>query len=274
MNVQIPEGFRDRESYRMATKTDSILSLLNEIRNDQQLVLPDIQRDFVWSRDQIRLLMDSIMREYPFGSLLFWQTRFLEVPYREFVSDFQPGSTFATKTKPAGAPLRMVLDGQQRMQSLYLAVYGTHDHRRLYFNVTSGPGASPDDDDDLMVPYRFEFWRDDDTNRPKRLIRVSDIVTWPGRYEDKQIDEVIGSISLTDDEAKRARSNMRLLRRIVMQSDLVPVETIDESAPEAASARTIDEILEIFVRVNTGGTRLSRSDLMFSLLKSKWRGAR
>ena len=70
----------------MASKTESIMSLLNQIRNDQQLVLPDIQRDFVWSMEQIRLLMDSVMREYPFGSLLFWQTRFLEVPYREFVS--------------------------------------------------------------------------------------------------------------------------------------------------------------------------------------------
>ncbi len=88
----------------MATKTESILSLLNQIRNDQQLVLPDLQRDFVWSRDQIRLLMDSIMRGYPFGSLLFWQTRFLEVPYREFVTDFHAGIVFVPKSKPAGRP--------------------------------------------------------------------------------------------------------------------------------------------------------------------------
>lgn len=261
----------------MATKTESILSLLNQIRNDQQLVLPDLQRDFVWSRDQIRLLMDSIMRGYPFGSLLFWQTRFLEVPYRDFVTDFFPGIVFVPKNKPAGTPLRMVLDGQQRLQSLYIAIYGSHDKRRMYFNISSGPGTVQDSDDsqdDVTAAYRFEFWQEHDTNRPKRLILVSELVSWPVRQEDQNIERVIESIPLKGEVASQARRNMRLLRSVVNQGDLVPVETIDENAPDAASARTIDEILDIFVRVNTGGTKLSRSDLMFSLLKTKWSSAR
>jgi hypothetical protein len=261
----------------MATKTESILALLNQIRNDQQLVLPDIQRDFVWRRDQIRLLLDSVMRGYPFGSLLLWQTRFLEVPYREFVIDYVPAMIFVPKTKSKGTPLRMVLDGQQRLQSLYIALYGTHDKHRLYFNVTSGPGTDPeadDPDDGLTLSYRFEFWRDDDTNRPRRLLPVGEMIGWPARHEDQMIEKAIESIGLQGDEASRARRNMRLIRSVMSQSDLVPVETIDESAPDEASARMIDEILEIFVRVNTGGTRLNRSDLMFSLLKSKWKGAR
>jgi hypothetical protein len=260
----------------VATKTESILSLLNQIRNDQQLVLPDLQRDFVWSRDQIRLLMDSIMRGYPFGSLLFWQTRFLAVPYRDFVTDFYPGIVFVPKNKPASTPLRMVLDGQQRLQSLYIAIYGSHDKRRLYFNISSGPGTDQvtDDQDEVSASYRFEFWQEHDTNRPKRLVLVSDLVSWPVRQEDQNIERVIESIPLKGDAASQARRNIRLLRSVVNQGDLVPVETIDENAPDAASARTIDEILDIFVRVNTGGTKLSRSDLMFSLLKTKWTSAR
>jgi hypothetical protein len=71
--------------------------------------------------------------------LLFWQTRFLEVPYRDFVTDFFSGIVFVPKNKPAGTPLRMVLDGQQRLQSLYIAIYGSHDKRRMYFNISSGP---------------------------------------------------------------------------------------------------------------------------------------
>jgi len=261
----------------MATKTESILSLLNQIRNDQQLVLPDLQRDFVWSRDQIRLLMDSIMRGYPFGSLLFWQTRFLEVPYRDFVTDFYPGIVFVPKNKPAGQPLRMVLDGQQRLQSLYIALYGTHDKRRMYFNISSGPGSEQDGldtQDDVTAAYRFEFWQEQDSNRPKRLVLVSELVGWPARYEDQNIEKLIDSIPLKGEAASQARRNIRLLRAVINQGDLVPVETIDESAPDMASARTIDEILDIFVRVNTGGTKLSRSDLMFSLLKTKWTSAR
>jgi hypothetical protein len=262
----------------MATKTESILSLLTQIRNDQQLVLPDLQRDFVWGRDQIRLLLDSIMRGYPFGSLLFWQTRFLEVPYREFVIDYLPGMVFVPKQKPAGTPLRMVLDGQQRLQSLYLAIYGTHDKRRLYFNVASGPEAAEaeggDSEDEITASYRFEFWHEHDVNRPKRLVPVADLVSWPARYEDQYLEKMLEAVGLTGEAASRARRNVRLLRAVVNQGDLVPVETIDENAPDKDSARTINEILDIFVRVNTGGTKLSRSDLMFSLLKTKWSGAR
>lgn len=261
----------------MATKTESILSLLNQIRNDEQLVLPDLQRDFVWSRDQIRLLMDSIMRGYPFGSLLFWQTRFLEVRYRNFVMHFHPGMVFGTKLKKAEIPLRMVLDGQQRLQSLYIAIYGSHDKRRLYFNISSGPGTELDGEnsqDDVTAAYRFEFWQEEDSNRPKRLVLVSELVSWPPRHEDQYIEKIIESIPLKGEAASQARRNIRTLRSVINQGDLVPVETIDESAPDAASARTIDEILDIFVRVNSGGTKLSRSDLMFSLLKTKWGSAR
>jgi hypothetical protein len=261
----------------MATRSDSINTLLNQIHNDHQLVLPDIQRDFVWKPEQMRSLMDSIMRGYPFGSLLFWQTRYKEVPYREFVQDWTPSLTFTPKMKPRGAALRMVLDGQQRLQSLYIALHGSHDGRRLCFNVSSGPGTVQEEDeggDGVGNAYRFEFWKEDDTNRPKRLVLVSEIAGWPNRLEDTFIEKVVASIPLSGDDATRARANMRLFRKVVQQSDLVPVETIDDEAIGEDTARSIDEILDIFVRVNTGGTRLSRSDLMFSLLKSKWSSAR
>ncbi len=61
----------------MGTKVTSISYLLNEIK-DGQIVLPDLQRDFVWDNNQIRMLFDSIMRGYPFGSILLWETRYLE----------------------------------------------------------------------------------------------------------------------------------------------------------------------------------------------------
>src|SRR5690349_10001311 len=110
----------------MAQST-SIMALLNRIHNDHTLVLPDIQRDFVWERDQIRLLFDSIMKGYPFGALLVWETRYLEVAFRDFVVDYVPGQTFTPKSKEKGRPLEMVLDGQQRLQSFLIGVHGSHD---------------------------------------------------------------------------------------------------------------------------------------------------
>jgi hypothetical protein len=257
----------------MSTRSTSIAALLNQVRN-HEIVLPDLQRDFVWDDRQIRLLLDSVMRGYPFGSLLLWNTQFVEVPFREFVWDWKPGATFVTKVKEPGRPLRMVLDGQQRLQSLYLAVHGSFDGKRLHFNVTSGVGTAGEDEEDGGRGYRFEFWRDDEPNRPKRLVKVDRAAAWAAQREDLEIERVITEAALEGNDARLAARNMRLLRSMLTQSDLVPVVTIDEEVMEAAQAKTIDEVLEIFVRVNDGGTRLTKSDLMFSLLKSKWTGAR
>lgn len=254
----------------MASQVKSIAALLNEIRNGE-LALPDLQRDFVWEEDQIRTLLDSIMRDYPFGSLLFWNTQFLDVVYRDFATFYKSGQTFDTLVKKAGEKKLMVLDGQQRLQSLYLAFSGTYDGRRLYFNVTSG--SDSDSDDEATQRYRFEFWRDDEPNRPKRLARVADVVGWADRYEDDEIDEFVAAVPLEGDEERLARRNLRLLRRIFTR-DLVPITMIDNDVIKPEQAKTTNEILDIFVRVNSGGTRLSRSDLMFSLIKTKWVRAR
>jgi hypothetical protein len=253
----------------------SIDVLLNDIRQGE-LVLPDLQRDFVWKDDQIRLLLDSILRGYPFGALLLWNTQHLEVPYRKFAEQYRQGMTFDPRMKPAGKPMRMVLDGQQRLQSLYLAVDGTYEGKALYFNITSGPDGVPDPEDEEGVGqnFRFAFWGDNEPKRPKRFVRVSDIASWGPRDSEDEIDRVVADASLSPAEGKVAARNMRLLREYLTKGDLVPVETIDEGARNASQARTIDEILEIFVRVNSGGTKLTRSDLMFSLIKTKWQGAR
>lgn len=256
----------------MASQVKSIATLINEINNGE-LALPDLQRDFIWDERQIRTLLDSIMRDYPFGSLLFWNTQFLEVVYRDFAKDYRSGQTFQTLVKPMGKKKRMVLDGQQRLQSLYLAFAGTHDGRRLFFNITSGPESDDTDEEDLGRNYRFGFWRDDEPSRPKRLVPVSDVVGWSNKFEDDEIDRIVKTVELEGEEASLARRNLRLLRRVFTQ-DLVPIMVIDDDVIRHEQAKKLNEILEIFVRVNDGGTRLSKSDLMFSLIKTKWVRAR
>ena len=239
-------------------------------------MLPDIQRDFVWDPEQMRLFFDSVMRDYPFGSMLIWETQFHEVLYRTFVADYKPGMTFVPKVKEAARRRKMVLDGQQRLQSLYIGAYGSYDGRRLWFNMTSGPGdADEESDDGPLGGYRFEFRQDtDDPRRSKQLVRVADVIQWDRRHEEDEIKDAVDNAGLEAHDAVRAARNLRNLRRVFTQSDIVPLETVDEDIVNVRQARTIDEILEMFVRVNSGGTRLSRSDLMFSLIKSKWTTAR
>jgi hypothetical protein len=251
------------------------MALLNRIHNDHTLVLPDIQRDFVWDRDQIRLLFDSLLKGYPFGALLIWETRYLEIGYRDFILDYSPSIAVVPKIKDKGKALEMVLDGQQRLQSFLIGTYGSHEGRRLYFDVTSGPKSEAvDDEDGDPGTYRFAFWREQEANRPRRYVLVSEVIALPPRVEDSEISRIIAQIPLEGDLASLAASSLRRLRAVMHQSDLVPVEYIDHDAPNEAAARTIDEVLDIFVRVNTGGTRLSRSDLMFSIIKRHWAAAR
>jgi hypothetical protein len=83
------------------------------------------------------------------------------------------------KVKEKNKPLEMVLNGQQWVQSFYIAIHGSHEGGRLYFDVTSGPVTSTDDEDDgESGTYRFVFWRDQEPSRPKRHVLVSEIMSW------------------------------------------------------------------------------------------------
>src|SRR6056297_3018349 len=113
----------------------NIVSILNQI-DSGEIVLPAIQRDFVWGENKIEKLMDSIMRGYPIGIVLMWET-FNDIQYRKFDKCYNT----------ANSKLRVVLDGQQRLQSLYLALYGHYNNEYLYFDILSGR-ASDDFDEE------------------------------------------------------------------------------------------------------------------------------
>ena len=100
----------------------------------KKFLLPAIQREFVWSTDQIERLFDSLMRDYPISSFLFWEVEKKAVEnyqFYEFVKDFHerdnrhnPKAEVDTESD-----LVAVLDGQQRLTSLYQAFFGVGEHR-------------------------------------------------------------------------------------------------------------------------------------------------
>jgi hypothetical protein len=129
----------------------SIIGTLNQIKNGE-VVLPAIQRDFVWSETQICNLLDSILRGYPVGIALMWET-YEPLQYRNFVGDYRSGVRSVFKDSKSGERLRVVLDGQQRLQSLFVAIYGTCEGKSLCFDVLSGR----DSDDSSERKYCFDF---------------------------------------------------------------------------------------------------------------------
>jgi len=129
----------------------NIISLLNQIENDE-VVLPAIQRNFVWEEEKIQTLMDSIVRGYPIGIILMWET-YKDIQYRYFEKDFIDGNRPTFHDNTQNKKLKIVLDGQQRLQSLFIALYGKYGGKSLYFDVLSGR----DSEDFKEEKYLFYF---------------------------------------------------------------------------------------------------------------------
>ena len=96
----------------------NIISLLSQIR-EKEIVLPAIQRDFVWSEEKILQLLDSIMRVYPIGIALIWET-YNDIPHRHFIEDYRSETIPKFHENPGRKRIKLVLDGQQRLQSLFI----------------------------------------------------------------------------------------------------------------------------------------------------------
>jgi len=111
----------------------TLFGLLTQMENDQ-IVLPAMQRPFVWKEDRVYRLIDSLLRDFPIGAIMLWNTSTLE-RYRRILRDIdtEAPQIFAYETSPGSKHL--VLDGQQRLTSLFVAFKGTYNHRRLFIDV-------------------------------------------------------------------------------------------------------------------------------------------
>jgi len=143
----------------MSHAKTTIMKAMRDIRNGA-LVLPGIQRDFVWEPERIYALLDSILRGYPFGTLLYWNTK-QRVQFRRFADAWSESFRPTFDVKPEGKRATLVLDGQQRLQSLYLAIMGNYDHQVLYFDLLSGE----DGEDISEAKYHFEFLSADEAEQ-------------------------------------------------------------------------------------------------------------
>jgi hypothetical protein len=151
----------------------TIMGLLNQIANDE-IVLPAIQRDFVWDEEKTEKLLDSILRGYPVGLVLLWET-YEDLQYRSFLRDFRPGQLYTYRDNKEHRRLKLVLDGQQRLQSLYLALFGSREGKRLYLDVLSGESS----DDVAEERFLFYFLTSDEAR--DRNVASTDEATDEGR---------------------------------------------------------------------------------------------
>lgn len=253
-----------------------IIRSLNNADDDGGLWLPNIQRPFVWSEEQTCRLFDSIMREYPISTMLVWRTD-APIKCRKFIDGYR--HEYSERLSDFFVPVNsrkkgLVLDGQQRLQSLFIGLAGSHEGRELYFDLLSGDAVSPDD-----VKYKFAFRKVDadervppQLRRPRRpayWIRIKDLV-FGGNNPVTEANRLLENcpVALDDDGKARVAANVGQVFKTFQSDDVIVYQELDSiDAPELY---TDDDVVEVFIRANSGGTTLTKSDLLFSLLSASW----
>jgi uncharacterized protein with ParB-like and HNH nuclease domain len=242
-----------------------VVKSLNENEENGGFWLPNIQRPFVWREEQIEKLFDSVMRDYPISTLLAWRTK-SNMKQRRFIKDYKKGINLYEQYEGNNNKAKyLVLDGQQRLQSFYIGLKGTYEKKKLCFNILSGKPSMPEE-----TMYKFKFLESDKIKAP--WFSVNELVMdnstnkvikkkCANEFED---DLTIEQIDLIEDNIDKIRNNF-------VQQEKINIQIIDSvDNPELYSE---DDIVEIFIRYNSGGTVLGKSDLLFSLLTVSWEDA-
>lgn len=253
----------------------TIKDAMEKIFNREYLI-PAFQREYVWDAVRVENLFDSLMREYPINSMLFWEVKsaaYKSFVFYDFLSEFVESYKYHNKPTNVVKDFYAVLDGQQRLTSLYLGLYGTYAYhtkyygwdystnnfpqRRLYLNLSQvNPNATEDD-----KMYQFLFLKDDDTNGNDlveingcKWFRVGKIIDLSGG-----IRPFVRANNLTDTE----EDILDQLRRVICEK--ANINYYLETAVQPNQA------VNIFVRTNAGGKTLSISDILLSLTIAGWK---
>ncbi len=224
-----------------------IAELVTDIRN-RDLVLPEFQREYVWSREQAKQLMVSLFREYPIGALLFWKT-----PH--------PPELKNTATyDPEMGTVSIILDGQQRLTTLYMLLTGEippfytdedihTDPRELYFNLQTG---------------EFQYYQASKMQDNPLWIRVVDAFT-----------EKISVFGIAKEQAENDAQVIEWAERYSENLErLRQIRNIDLPVQIVPSQAGLDEAIDIFDRVNSQGTKLTDAELALTHVTGKWPAAR
>ncbi|MEN9914124.1 MAG: hypothetical protein RL528_869, partial [Bacteroidota bacterium] len=262
-------------SYESALK---IYDVVNNIHNKKYL-LPAIQREFVWNTYQIERLFDSIMRNYPISSFLFWQVdkeNVNDFEFYEFLREFhERDRRHNSKADVNGEEgITAILDGQQRLTSIYIGLKGSfaeklprkrwdndlaYPKKKLYLNLVNKS-------EDNELEFDFCFLTDNDATKNDEnnyWFRVGDILNLkePGEVNSYLIKNKIFQ-EYTTEQAEFANNTLFKLHNVIHITPLI--------SHYKEQSQSLDKVLNIFIRINSGGTVLSYSDLLLSIATAQW----
>ncbi|GAA9751786.1 DUF262 domain-containing protein [Helicobacter pylori] len=261
---------------------NSIKNVVDEL--NVRYFLPDIQREYVWLKKadekKIEQLFDSILRGYPIGSFLFWKLQKediaksdeqdenkLNFQLYQFITNYDERKPHNEKIRIEQITrddLSIVLDGQQRLTSLYIGLKGTrtlrrkyakknnpndYEEKRLYLNLKHQPNMDNPEDN-----YQFEFHAKAPTNDKNHFwFKVGDILELEN-----------GVLNYAQEHGLKGNA-LDLLEKL---KDAFHTKQLISFFEE--KEKNLNKVLNIFIRVNSGGVKLSYSDLLMSILTASF----
>ena len=261
----------------MGNSSKSISELVEEVaRHD--LVVPEMQRRYVWRSTQVRDLFDSLYRGYPVGSILEWECSMGEDGRTLDVGD--SAGVYRPRQK------LLLLDGQQRLTSLTaiikdqeLLVRGRKKSLDILFNVQHpdyNEEESLDDDELYNIEDEDEEEGDSlDFEKKTFVVATRRLMNQPGWISLRRVfKEDHGTLWLSIIEALgldlRSEASNLISKRI---SSLQGIKGVNIPIVTLSNEMTYRTVTDVFCRVNSSGTRLKGSDLALALITSQWRGS-
>ena len=251
----------------------TIIEAIENIENNRYL-LPAIQREFIWENTKIEWLFDSIMRNYPISSFLFWRVEGkIKTAYKfyKFLRSFR--EKYATHNEEINTDGHLdftaILDGQQRLTSIYIGLKGSYAYknlrvwwentehaiptRHLYLNI-----LNPLEGEEDGRIYEFKFLTKSEYEKnPSKWFKVGKILELRNIFQfNKFLDE---------NNFKNNEFTYETLSRL---QEVIHTERIINYFLE--KEQDIDKALNIFIRINSGGEPLNFSDLLMSIAVANW----
>lgn len=258
----------------MAFQTPITIKEALERIHMRRYALPAIQREFVWNQEQICALFDSLMRGYPIGAFLFWEVgkeSVGEYSWYEFKTHYhQKNDRHCHEMMIAdhSQGVTAVLDGQQRLTALNIGIYGSYASK-LPKRWWNNPDAFPErllylkltekaEENESGSEFLFRMIRQDRVPPDSSWFRVRDIL----KIQDvSEVHDFLQPLGLAGH--KLAFRHLIRLYQVVYSDKIIPFYE--------EKVQSLDRVLDIFIRTNSGGTKLSHSDLLMSVAVAAWK---
>ena len=224
--------------------------LLSDVRNGK-VGLPDLQRPFVWKDSKARDLLDSMLKGYPIGYIMLWQSP----------EDYETVNHIGTNNKTYVQPDYLVIDGQQRLTALLAAISGIKVNDKNYAERNIRISFNP-------LTREFAVWTEAYERNPEWISEISAVFAADADHNVSKFRrqfikdcntgrERNDKALLTDDEEETVETNI---------NDLLNLSIYTLPTLRISSKATEEDVAEVFVRVNSGGQKLTEKNFIETLL--------